>query len=108
MALIDEPDAARRLARAVCADIRLYNAEEIAKGGDLSSAIAEGRTFFAARVTPAHHGVFEEAVRELLAAEATDGGSPAPRRTRERRLDVALVLGVCALVVGVLLYLKFR
>jgi len=59
MALIDTPDAARRLARAIASDLSLYNEDKITKGiehdnlfEELSAEIDEGRSLFKSRVAP--------------------------------------------------------
>ena len=59
MALIDNDDAARRLARAIASDISLYNERKINEGieGDnlfeaLSEQIEEGRALYSRRVLP--------------------------------------------------------
>lgn len=59
MALIDTPEAARRLARAIASDLSLYNEGKITKGieGDslfdeLEEEIEEGRALYKSRVSP--------------------------------------------------------
>lgn len=60
MALIQEETSARRLARAILADIELYNGEAIAAGKDLSEPIEEGRGLYQTRVVPRWHRLFED------------------------------------------------
>ena len=59
MALIDTPEAARRLARAIASDLSLYNEEKIVEGikndslfDALADEIEEGRALFKSRVAP--------------------------------------------------------
>ena len=59
MALIDKPDRARQLARAIASDLTLYHEKEIVEGieGDtlfdvMHEHIEEGRALFKSRVTP--------------------------------------------------------
>lgn len=59
MALIETPEAARRLARAIASDLSLYNEEKIVQGvqGDnlfdvMQGEIQEGRALFKSRVSP--------------------------------------------------------
>jgi hypothetical protein len=59
MALIDNDEAARRLARAIASDISLYNEDKIVNGitndnlfTALSEEIEEGRALFKKRVSP--------------------------------------------------------
>ena len=76
---IDNEYDARKLARVIVSDIKLYNAEKIAKGKELSDEIAEARALFARRVDPSLHTIFEEAiVRSKLARRAPDRPAPAP------------------------------
>ncbi len=64
MALITDPQAARRLARAIVSDIELYNAEKIKNGiekdtlfDSIKDELDEGRALFKDRVAP---GVAEQ------------------------------------------------
>lgn len=59
MALIDTPEAARRLARAIASDLSLYNEEKITKGieedslfEEMQEEIEEGRALYKSRVAP--------------------------------------------------------
>jgi spore germination protein GerM len=59
MALIDNPDAARRLARAIASDVSLYNEEKIVQGitndnlfETLHGEIEEGRELYKSRIAP--------------------------------------------------------
>ena len=59
MALIDDPEKARRLARAIASDISLYNEEKIKEGIEndsffeaLHSELEEGRELYKTRVSP--------------------------------------------------------
>ncbi len=59
MALIDKPEAARRLARAIASDVSLYNEEKIVAGiendslwDSLKEEIEEGRALYKSRVSP--------------------------------------------------------
>jgi hypothetical protein len=75
MALIDTPDAARRLARAIASDLSLYNEEKITKGieqdnlfDELSDEIAEGRALYKSRVAPDLFGsnYYDRALVDIL------------------------------------------
>lgn len=59
MALIDNEEAARRLARAIASDLSLYNEEKITQGIQednlfdvLADEIEEGRQLYKTRVSP--------------------------------------------------------
>lgn len=75
MALIDTPEAARRLARAIASDLSLYNEEKITKGieqdtlfDELSDEIEEGRALFKSRVSPELYGqsFYDRALVDIL------------------------------------------
>jgi hypothetical protein len=59
MALIDKPERARQLARAIASDLTLYHDKKIVEGIEndtlfdvMSHEIEEGRALFKSRVTP--------------------------------------------------------
>ncbi len=59
MALIDKPDRARQLARAIASDLTLYHEAKILEGLErdtlfdvMRDEIEEGRTLYKGRVTP--------------------------------------------------------
>jgi hypothetical protein len=59
MALIDKPERARQLARAIASDLTLYHDKKIVEGIEndtlfdaMSHEIEEGRALFKGRVTP--------------------------------------------------------
>jgi hypothetical protein len=59
MALIDKPERARQLARAIASDLTLYHEKKIVEGIEndtlfdaMSHEIDEGRALFKSRVTP--------------------------------------------------------
>ncbi len=59
MALIDKPERARQLARAIASDLTLYHEKEIVEGIEqdtvfetMKAHIEEGRALFKSRVTP--------------------------------------------------------
>jgi hypothetical protein len=63
MALIDKPERARQLARAIASDLTLYHEKKIVEGIEhdtlfdaMSHEIEEGRTLFKSRVTPEIYG----------------------------------------------------
>jgi hypothetical protein len=71
--LVDDPEKARRIARAICGDIALYGEPKLAAAGAkadrlavLAKEIEEGRALFSRRVDPALAGLFDEALREAL------------------------------------------
>ncbi len=75
MPLIDTPEAARRLARAIASDLSLYNEEKITKGieGDslfeeLAEEIEEGRALYKSRVAPELYGsnFYDRALVDIL------------------------------------------
>ncbi len=75
MALIDVPEAARRLARAIASDLSLYNEEKITTGiendslfEEIDEEIEEGRALFKSRVSPDlyHHNFYERALVDIL------------------------------------------
>jgi hypothetical protein len=76
MTLIENTDAARRLARAIASDVSLYNEEKIIQGilNDnlfeiMESEIEEGRELYKSRVTPeifTTHDFYDRAVVDVL------------------------------------------
>jgi hypothetical protein len=59
MALIDKPERARQLARAIASDLTLYHEQKIQQGIErdtlfdvMREEIEEGRTLYKSRVTP--------------------------------------------------------
>jgi hypothetical protein len=79
MSLIDNPEQARRLARAIISDVAIYNREKVEQGikNDnifdlLLDELDEGRQHFKSRVTPelAQSNIFEIAVVDVLIKRA--------------------------------------
>ncbi len=79
MSLIDNPDQARRLARAIISDVAIYNREKVEEGikNDtifelLTDELEEGRQHFISRVTPelANANIFDLAVVDVLIKRA--------------------------------------
>jgi hypothetical protein len=79
MNLIDNPDQARRLARAIVSDVAIYNREKVEEGirNDnifelLSDQLEEGREHFKSRVSPDLVGsnIYELAVVDVLIKRA--------------------------------------
>ncbi len=79
MNLIDNPDQARRLARAIISDVALYNREKVEEGikSDnifelLTEELEEGRQHFNSRVAPelTSSNIFELAVVDVLIRRA--------------------------------------
>jgi hypothetical protein len=75
MALIDKPEAARRLARAIASDVSLYNEEKIVAGIEkdnlwdaLKEEIEEGRALYKSRVKPDLFGLnyYDRAIIDIL------------------------------------------
>lgn len=69
MVKIESADAAQRLASALLADIRLYNAEAIANGDDLTEVLSEARALYQSRVVPQWHALFEQTVTAALTGQ---------------------------------------
>ncbi len=64
MALIDKPDRARQLARAIASDLTLYHEAKIVEGVEndtlfdvMRDEIEEGRALFKSRVVPEVYGL---------------------------------------------------
>ena len=75
--LIETPEAANRLARAIASDISLYNEDKIKKGIEedtfftvIADEIQEGREHFRSRVAPPlqSSGIFERALCDVILA----------------------------------------
>jgi len=76
MALIDAPELAMRLARAIASDISLYNDAKIVSGIQndnlfeaLDGELAEGRELYKSRVSPdlyARSNYFDRAIVDVL------------------------------------------
>jgi hypothetical protein len=75
MQLIDKPDRARQLARAIASDLTLYHEKEIVEGIEndtlfdvMRAHIEEGRTLFKSRVTPEifGQGHYERALCDVM------------------------------------------
>jgi hypothetical protein len=79
MNLIDNPEHARRLARAIISDVAIYNREKVAEGimNDsifelLENELQEGRQHFMSRITPelAASNIFDLAIVDVLIKRA--------------------------------------
>ena len=79
MSLIENPDLARRAARAIISDVAIYNREKVEEGikNDsifeiMADEIEEGRTHFNERVTPeiAASNIYDIAVVDVLIKRA--------------------------------------
>ncbi len=75
MALIDKPERARQLARAIASDLTLYHEKEIVEGIEqdtlfevMRDHIEEGRTLFKGRVTPEIYALnlYDRAIVDVL------------------------------------------
>jgi O-methyltransferase involved in polyketide biosynthesis len=76
MALIEAPEQAMRLARAICSDISLYNEEKIVRSiqqdnffDALKDELSEGRDLFKSRVAPdtlTRTNFFDRAVVDVI------------------------------------------
>lgn len=79
MSLIDNPDQARRLARAIISDIAIYNREKVERGIKednifelLAEDIEEGRQHYLSRVAPelAVASIYDLALVDVLIKRA--------------------------------------
>lgn len=80
--LVDNPDLAFRLARAIASDIALYNQEKVANGlknddlfESMKDELAEGRDHFMSRIDPSvtnRENLFEKAIVDVLIKQAKD------------------------------------
>lgn len=76
MPLIEEPEKAIRLARAIASDISLYNEDKIKEGIEsdtffdaIASELEEGRQLYKSRVAPDLYGVsnyYDRAVIDII------------------------------------------
>ncbi len=75
MALIEKPERARQLARAIASDLTLYHEKEIVEGIEQDSLfnvmkehIEEGRALFKGRVTPEIYALnlYDRAIVDVL------------------------------------------
>lgn len=76
MALIESPEAATRLARAICSDVSLYNEEKIVKSiqhdnffDSLQDELEEGRVLYRSRVAPelyARTNFYDRAIVDVI------------------------------------------
>jgi len=75
MALIDKPERARQLARAIASDLTLYHEKKILEGIErdtlfdvMRDEIEEGRTLFKSRVTPEIFslGLYDRALVDVM------------------------------------------
>lgn len=85
MSLIDNPDHARRLARAIISDVAIYNREKVEEGirkdtifEILAAELEEGRQHFISRITPelAAENIFDLAIVDVLIKRAGKIDSP--------------------------------
>jgi hypothetical protein len=75
MALIDKPERARQLARAIASDLTLYHDKKINEGIEsdtlfdvMKDEIEEGRALFKSRVTPEIYelGLYDRALVDVM------------------------------------------
>jgi hypothetical protein len=74
-ALIDRPERARQLARAIASDLTLYHEQKIVQGIEddnlfdvMHEEIEEGRALFKSRVTPEIYGlnIYDRAIVDVM------------------------------------------
>jgi hypothetical protein len=79
MSMIDNPDLAKRLARAILSDVAMYNPEKVENGikndnifDVLKDELEEGRQHFFSRVSPdlKPDGIYDIAVVDVLIKRA--------------------------------------
>jgi hypothetical protein len=79
MSLIENPDLAKRLARAILSDVAMYNTEKVESGikndnifDTLSDELEEGRQHFLSRVSPDVNPdiIYEIAIVDVLIKRA--------------------------------------
>ncbi|HJZ84166.1 MAG TPA: hypothetical protein VKN99_03305 [Polyangia bacterium] len=75
MALIDKPERARQLARAIASDLTLYHEKKILEGIEndtlfqvMAEEIEEGRALFKSRVTPEIYelNIYDRAIVDVM------------------------------------------
>jgi hypothetical protein len=75
MALIDKPERARQLARAIASDLSLYHEKKLVEGIEkdtlfdvMRDEIEEGRALYKSRVTPEVYnlGLYDRALVDML------------------------------------------
>ena len=75
MALIDKPERARQLARAIASDLSMYHEKKIVEGVErdtlfdtMRDEIEEGRALYKSRVTPEifNMGLYDRALVDML------------------------------------------
>jgi len=75
MALIDKPERARQLARAIASDLSMYHEKKIVEGVErdnlfdvMRDEIEEGRALYKSRVTPEifEQGIYDRALVDML------------------------------------------
>ena len=75
MALIDKPERARQLARAIASDLTLYHEKKIVDGIEndrlfdvMAEEIEEGRALFKSRVTPEIYelNIYDRAIIDVM------------------------------------------
>ena len=108
--MIDEPKAAERLAKAILADITLYNDERVRRAQDLVAELAaeieEGRTLFRARVEPPLHYVFEGEILPWSGLAKGRAAKLGPARIEGARLFMAV--GAVAALIALVAWLALR
>lgn len=123
--MITDEEAARRLARAICSDIVLYEGAAsmglapAERSRALAAPIAEGRELFASKVSGPLSYVFDEAVKELVDPSGAAGAAmsapanhprverdPAPSASAALPLAIGAVLVV--LIAGIVAFVLLR
>ncbi len=81
---VDSRESCKRLARAICSDVMLYNeklVQQAKQGGlippELARAIAEGRELYLSRTTPEFVNLYDAAFAEMVGIDP--GTAPPPK-----------------------------
>ncbi len=80
MAIIDEPELARRLSRAIVSDVALYNQAKVQEGIEndnvfevMEAELEEGRKLYLTRVSPEiaqNHNFYDLAIVDVLVKQS--------------------------------------